>query len=478
MNQIVSKVGAPMINRDFLMSEDELEKALFLKKDELYKCFINEKMSSYKINNQTFFDIRDINEQIKKSKKNYDFTKINLKFPPQPIGLSRGIKDNGYNVIDLFCGAGGSSTGFKLAGFNLVGALDNNQKAAATHKLNYPECMTVVGDIEKINPIEFDTLIERQEVDVLIGSPPCQTFSTLSQGKIKSLGKVIKEDIRNYYYKNYLDYVSYFRPKIFLMENVPGFKTKYEGKIFNDFLKYLDENLKDYTVQYTVLDAVNYGVPQNRKRLFVCGFLKEIEFDFPKNNNELLEDYEEFITVENALLDLPNITDDWRVDQLPYSKNDGLTKFQKYMRGNNLWVRNNICRVSNSEAKTMFDFLSPGQRYIELTDVEKSQITFFNTFKSSVIQTRCRRLPLVNPSWTVIAHIGMDGYEYIHPTECRTISVREAARLQSFPDDFVFVGNMREQYVQIGNAVPPLLSYAIAKQIRESLDNYTKKKKH
>ena len=96
-------------------------------------------------------------------------------------------------------------------------------------------------------------------------------------------------------------------------------------------------------------------------------------------------------------------------------------------------------------------------------------IELFDSFDSSVIQSRCRRLPLSDPAWTVIAHIGMDGYEYIHPTECRTLSVREAARLQSFTDDFVFIGNMREQYVQIGNAVPPVLSYSIASKIRDTI---------
>ena len=117
----------------------------------------------------------------------------------------------------------------------------------------------------------------------------------------------------------------------------------------------------------------------------------------------------------------------------------------------------------------MFSHLKPGQRYIDLSAEEQAQIRLFDNFDSSVIQGRCHRLPLDDVSWTVIAHIGMDGYEYIHPTECRTLSVREAARLQSFTDDFIFIGNMREQYVQIGNAVPPLMSFAIANRIKKTL---------
>lgn len=463
-----------MIKKEFLISERDLEKALFMNRDKIYKDIIDETITTYFIEEQSFFDTREINEKIKKNKSKYDFARINRVNPPEALGIKRTLQSNGYNIIDLFCGAGGSSTGFKLAGFNLVGALDYNKKAVETHKLNYPECKTVVADITQLNPKEFSDLIGNEKVDVLIGSPPCQTFSSLSQGKIKSLGKDIKKDIRNYYYKNYLDYISFFKPKIFLMENVPGFQTRFEGTIFRDFLEYLHKNHPQYNVKYKVLDASNYGVPQSRKRLFVCGYLEGIDFDFPEFNNEIMEKEEDWVTVENALADLPFITDDWRLDRLPYTKNDNLTKFQRFIRGNNLWVRNNICRVSNDEAKNMFKYLKPGQKYVELDENEKQQIALFDTFKSSVIQSRCRRLPLTQVAWTVIAHIGMDGYEYIHPTECRTISVREAARLQSFPDDFIFVGNMREQYVQIGNAVPPLLSYALAKQLEYSLNKYKK----
>lgn len=418
-------------------------------------------------------DLRKINEVVKEKKSGYQSFKVNIQHKPEEFTEARDISKCGLNVIDLFCGAGGSSSGFKLAGFNLVGALDNNAKAAATHELNFPECKTIVGDITKLSPEEFDKQIGSPRVDIVIGSPPCQTFSTLSQGKIKSLGKDIKEDIRNYFYKNYLEYIEYYRPEVFLMENVPGFQTKYGGRIFQDFLRYVAEVLPEYEVKYTIAEAVNFGVPQTRKRLFVCGYKKEkYSFEFPTSSTEFIESGKDHVSVEEALSDLPVITDDWRIDAGFYSASSNLTKYQRFMRaGNKDIVRNNICRVSNDKAKVMFDFLRPGQRYGELSDEEKAEIELFDSFDSSVIQSRCRRLPLKDPAWTVIAHIGMDGYEYIHPTECRTLSVREAARLQSFTDDFVFLGNMREQYVQIGNAVPPLLSYAFAKQIAESINN-------
>lgn len=421
-------------------------------------------------NQDGMVDLRQVNEAVKAKKAGYDFAKINLQNKPAAFASGRSIASCGMNVVDLFCGAGGSSAGFRLAGFHLAGALDNNEKAAATHALNFPDCKTIVEDIAKLSPREFHKRIGEPEVSIVIGSPPCQTFSSLSQGKIKSLGKDIREDIRNYFYKNYLEYIEFYKPEAFLMENVPGFETKYGGKIFQDFLKYVKENLPEYDVTHDIVEAVNFGVPQTRKRLFVCGYKKKYRFSFPTENREFMEEGRQFVTVAQALGDLPEITDDWRIDAGFYSASERLTKYQQFMRaGNGDIVRNNICRVSNEKAKRMFAYLQPGQRYMELDNESKKEIQLFDSFASSVIQSRCRRLPLDRPSWTVIAHIGMDGYEYIHPTECRTLSVREAARLQSFPDDFVFVGNMREQYVQIGNAVPPVLSYSIASKLREAL---------
>lgn len=420
------------------------------------------------VNGDEMVDIRSINAAITSKKIKYDFVRTNIENNRFSFCKSRKINQNGLNVIDLFCGAGGSSSGFKLAGFNLVGALDINVAAARTHEYNFPECKTVVGDITAIPPAEFASMIGYKRVDVVIGSPPCQTFSSLSQGKIKSLGKDIKLDIRNYFYKNYLDYVTYFKPKAFLMENVPGFQTKYKGEIFNDLLTYIRECLPEYEVQHTVLDAKEFSVPQSRRRLFVCGYLRGLDFAFPTSNYEFCGTGKSCVSVSEAFSDLPVITDDWRLDAVPYTTTES-NNYQRMMRSGSSIATNNICRVSNPKAKELFSKLLPGQRYTDLSLEQQNEVSLFDTFNSSVIMGRCHRLPLDECAWTVIAHIGMDGYEYIHPTECRTISVREAARLQSFTDDFIFVGNMREQYVQIGNAVPPLLSYAIAANIKKAL---------
>jgi len=413
------------------------------------------------------FDVRKINELILAKKIKYNFAEINYRMDIKEFCDDRKIDNNNLNVIDLFCGAGGSSSGFRLAGFNIVGALDINKCAVKTHEINFRECKTILGDITQLKPEVFEGMLENKRVDVVIGSPPCQTFSSLSQGKIKSLGKDIKLDIRNYFYKNYLDYVQYFKPKAFLMENVPGFMTRYGGEIFKDFIKYVEQYLPEYKVTYKILDAKNFSVPQTRKRLFVCGTLKEYEFTFPEENRFLV-DNGETVSVVEAISDLPIITDNWRLDKMPY-KNVPQNSYQRFMRVCEKMVRNNICRVSNLQAKELFSLLKPGEKYNDLCATDKEKVSLFKNFNSKVIMGRCHKLPLDDVVWTIIAHIGMDGYEYIHPLECRTLSVREAARLQSFTDDFVFIGNMREQYVQVGNAVPPLLSYAIAKQLAKSI---------
>ena len=424
-------------------------------------------------NGKKYYSITELNQLIVSKKIPYNFSRIHEQDTCSEFCSTRKIKNNNLNVIDLFCGAGGSSAGFRLAGFNLVGALDINAPAAATHSLNFRKCKTIVGDISQLSAKDFHSQIGNPRVDIVIGSPPCQTFSSLSQGKIKSLGKDIKLDNRNYFYKYYLDYVKYFSPKAFLMENVPGFQTRFQGAIFKDLLNIIATELTEYDVKYTVLEADKFSVPQSRKRFFLCAFKRGINFDFPQGSTKFCSSGQSIVSVEEAIQDLPYIEDNWRLDHGYYSLPISYP-YQKIMRAGTDIVCNNICRVSNEKAKEMFSFLSPGQRYDELSDDVKRKISLFDSFKSSVIMSRCHRLPLKDVSWTVIAHIGMDGYEYIHPTQARTLSVREAARIQSFPDDFIFVGNMREQYMQIGNAVPPLLSYAIATQIAKKIQEWKK----
>ena len=373
------------------------------------------------------------------------------------------------NYIDLFCGAGGFSLGFKMAGFNCLGAIDNSKSAINTHKLNFQNSFSLCEDIEKVPPELFSKYINHKNVDVIIGGPPCPTFSRVGQTKLQSLGINVSEDKRNILFKNFLEYVEYFQPDYFVMENVPNFITKYNGKIYDEALEIIHNMKGNYKVSspVKVLNAVEYGVPQTRKRMFLIGHKTKLKYSYPKpthfykeNKNEF--DLQKYVSVEEAISDLPKITDNWKIDKVKYSKNKNISPFQKIMRKHTKdYVHNNKCRLTNERAKKLFVFMKQGSKYMDL----EPNIRKILPFREDIFPDRLKRLDNKKPSWTVLAHIGVDGYMYIHPSENRTLSVREAARLQSFPDDFIFSGSMSDTYKQIGNAVPCLLAYEIGKSI-------------
>lgn len=394
-----------------------------------------------------------------------------------------------YNFIDLFCGAGGFAKGFELTGkFQCIGAIDNNAAAIETHKINFKNSYSVCEDIRKISPEEFSNKLNGK-VDVIIGGPPCPTFSTIGHAKIQSIGKAkgqnIKNDPRNELFMDYLNYVSFFKPEIFVMENVPQFLTKYKGKMFEEVKRIIKRDLPDYEIKedVKVLNSVNYGVPQSRRRMILVGFKKGNNFNYPRishwfkgsnfNINPLdaeidIKSLKPHVSVESALSDLPKITDNWRISECEYSKNKGLDDYQKLMRSKGQkTVMNNICRMTNDRAKIVFSHMKQGDIYMDLP----KEIRRILPFREDIFKDRLKRLVLKNPSWTILAHIGMDGYMYIHPTEIRTLSVREAARIQSFPDDFVFFGNQQQTYMQVGNAVPVLMAKRIAEEVFKGIKN-------
>jgi DNA (cytosine-5)-methyltransferase 1 len=395
------------------------------------------------------------------------------------------------NFIDLFCGAGGFAKGFEMTGkFKCIGAIDNKVSAIQTHKHNFKDSVSICEDIRNIPPKDFEKLLKGQKVDLIIGGPPCPTFSTIGHAKIQSVYKSfehkdIKNDPRNDLFLDFFRYVDHFRPKMFVMENVPQFLTKYNGATFNAVQELISSNLPEYDLvkEVKVLNAVNYGVPQNRKRMILVGYLKGMNFRYPDithwfadgkfnlnpNNSKISPNkLKKHVTVKSAISDLPVITDNWRVSEVEYRKHEGLDSYQKLMRQNtNKTVKNNICRLTNERAKIVFSHMHQGCIYMDLPP----EIRKILPFREDIFKDRLKRLIEENPSWTILAHIGMDGYMYIHPTENRTLSVREAARIQSFPDDFEFIGNQQETYVQVGNAVPVLLAMKIADSVFESFDN-------
>ena len=388
-------------------------------------------------------------------------------------------RTDGPTCIDLFSGAGGFSAGFSEAGFRVLAAIEKQPVFCKTHAANFPHCLTLERDLSSYKPYLFlkEADLCQDDVDVIIGSPPCQTFSTIGVPKINSLKQgSAATDPRNYLFHAYIDYVEALRPRAFVFENVPSMRAKHKGVLFDKMLREL-ANL-GYDLTAGVLNSADYGVPQLRNRLIVVGVRRGMNFTFPSPTHgpagpalqgglfaTLPTVTKPYVTVGEAISDLPQIQDGCRDDELPYLTSVATNDYQQLVRNNTNAVRNNICRVSNERAKRVFPHMTPGSKYMDLP-AEVRQIL---PFREDIFHDRLKRLDSTKPSWTVIAHIGMDGYMYIHPTLNRTLSVREAARLQSFPDRFIFVGNMREQYVQVGNAVPPLLSQHLAKAVVEAL---------
>ena len=216
-------------NRNFLYNIDELQ--------QLFKNNISVVFNSnyYKKNiNKKLLDLREINKIIKKNNKGYNFSKINDELISEKNNL---INNQNYRVLDLFCGAGGFSKGFEMAGLNIDTYIDINKVFIKTHKINFQNSRSLSLDLSNFKPDKLN--LKKNYFDVIIGSPPCQTFSSVGQGKIKSLNGDIKKDIRNYLYFSYIKFVIFFKPKYFLLENVPGFRTKYSGEMFDDFINLL-----------------------------------------------------------------------------------------------------------------------------------------------------------------------------------------------------------------------------------------------
>lgn len=341
-----------------------------------------------------------------------------------------------YTFIDLFAGCGGLSLGFENAGFKSVLAIDHWQDALDTYAKNRKNARTLCADLANIDPKQVKKDYQISEVDVIVGGPPCQGFSVA--------GKRIIDDDRNKLYKSFVSFVKTFRPKAFVMENVPNILSIGGGlvkdSIFNDFKQL------GYHVSVKVLLASDYGVPQNRKRAVFVGFLKDLLFEYPKPS------VEKKVSSYEALSDLPENT---LKDGAPYPKKCA-SEYQKLIRDGSTGVFNHEATVHNEQTKKIIALVPDGGNYKDLP------IEYQQTRKVHIAWTR---LNSKKPSFT----IDCGHRHHFHYSYCRIPTVREAARIQSFPDKFIFSHSKTSQYKQVGNAVPPLMAYAIAKKLTEFL---------
>lgn len=381
-------------------------------------------------------------------------------------------------VLDIFCGAGGMSLGFKNAGCEILGGIDQNPYAVDTHHQNFPSTKLKLSprDIREFR--NLDKLgLNPGDVDILVGGPPCQVFSRVGIGKMRKLGRDIESDDRNFLYKEFVRFVAYYKPLCFVMENVDNLANKEEtlNKICKDFSRSKRHNYPGYKVNYQILDASELGVPQKRMRLFIVGVRSDLGIDpvFPKRR------LKQPISVGEAISDLPDLeplimplrvksSGPKQQDVEHFYKYPPQSSYQRKMRkrkkeGEGVW--NHLCRSHNEKDIIIFETLDQGGKYRDLP-VEMMR------YRTDIFNDKYKRLIWDEPSWTLTAHMRKDGLAYIHPLQNRSISVREAARIQSFPDDFVFRAPMTRMFELVGNSVPPLLAEAVARPLVRLVRSY------
>ncbi|AFY37844.1 DNA-cytosine methyltransferase [[Leptolyngbya] sp. PCC 7376] len=378
-------------------------------------------------------------------------------------------------VLDVFCGAGGMSLGFQRAGCKILGGIDHNPHAVTTHHQNFPKCKLKLEatDIRTLEDLPSLNLQPR-EVDILIGGPPCQVFSRVGLGKMKhDLKWDIEKDHRNFLYKEYVRFVDYYQPFFFVMENVDNLANKKE--LLSTILDELAAC--GYKVEYEVLDSSKFGVPQRRRRIFLIGVRSDLLWEpiFPKPSGQ------KAFSVGDAISDLPELKPiilslksksrgprQKDCDLLYRGEPESIYQ-QKMRRHNGDRVRNHLCRAHNDKDLEIFKTLKQGGKYRDLPEE-------MMRYRVDIFDDKYHRLYWDKPSWTLTAHMRKDCLAYIHPLQTRSISVREAARIQSFPDNFVFQAPMTRMFELIGNSVPPLLAEAVAKPIVKLIRRYYSQK--
>jgi len=430
----------------------------------------------------------------------------------------------GLRSIDLFAGAGGLSAGLRMAGFNCIWANEHDEHAAKTFRENFPSCLVDTADIRTIAAIDVKTRLGLAlgELDLVAGGPPCQGFSTYGQRDTA--------DPRSELYKNFFEFVAAFRPKCFVMENVVGLLSIDGGNLLRK-IRNIATNLS-YKVNLYNIRAEYYGVPQRRRRLFLVGStigeapeLIPPEFGDPSAVSRVPADLfgpgtqlEPFRTVRDAisdLLDAPALSPRETHHAMQYPTPPE-SAYQAFIRSSSSHLRNHAAKRMLGTRRLRLALLRPGDYGERLRarvsqgglphavideilsghssareldgcrsqDVEnelrlREMLHEGNHAITEIIEfidhggfkNKYRRLEWDKPSHTLVAHMARDCSDFVHPELDRFVTVREAARLQSFPDDFKLVGSQFQQFRQLGNAVPPLLAHVVGRSIINSLSD-------
>lgn len=343
-------------------------------------------------------------------------------------------------IVDLFCGCGGLSLGFEKAGYDIALAIDLWNDAVNTYNHNHANSVAVCKDIHELDNEMLTKMRLEKNIVGVIGGPPCQGYSTVGTRDVN--------DPRNHLYLEYCRVVEQLQPKFFVIENVKGLLTLNKGMFKDDIVNRFSK--LGYNVTYKLLNASDYGVPQSRQRVFFIG-LKDDVFEFP-------EEKEFKVSSSDAISDLPSLDNlDNHQEIYSYSSDKELTEYQKLMRKNSEMILNHNFTNHTEQTKDVISKIKDGGKISDLPE-EYWGIRKYN----KAFQRMNSQLPSLT--------IDTGHRNYFHYKENRVPSVRECARIQSFPDDFVILGSKTSQYKQVGNAVPPLLAQEIAVQIKKYLD--------
>lgn len=352
-------------------------------------------------------------------------------------------------VIDLFAGVGGLSYGFSQnENFKIVMANEYDKDIAKAYMLNHPDVAMVNDDIRNVTVETIEKYTNKDRIDLIIGGPPCQSYSTLGKRQM---------DARAHLFEEYCKVLSIVQPKMFVFENVSGLLSMQDGQLI-EVIKGKFREL-GYDVKCKLLDAANYGVPQFRERVILVGTKGENTFHYPKpthgkpGNSEGLLPY---VTLEDALSDMPHLSSGEECDSYLTPPNN---KYQEYLRRNSNHLEENEAPKNGEHLIKLMKALPDGGSKEDLPEELRPKSGFGNTYA---------KMWWKKPAPTVTRNFACpSSSRCIHPIDSRAMTTREGARLQSFPDDYKFYGSRSTKNLEIGNAVPPLLSKAISVEVLE-----------
>lgn len=351
---------------------------------------------------------------------------------------------------------GGLGTGFERAGFNIISANDIWEPAKKTYVANHPNVNYILKDITQLtsNELFTNTNYKKEDIDVIIGGPPCQGFSTL--------GKRFIDDPRNKLFKEYVRIVNDIRPKFFVMENVSGILSMEKGNVLKNILSSFQEI--GYKVEYRLLNAAEYGVPQLRERAIFIGTRLDIDIEYPEKTHSLDGNtkLEKVLTLWDAISDLPQSD----VQDFETYNSEPTNEYQKNIRNNCTRLTNHKPPIHNEKAINMMKYIPMGKSVWDVQDsIPKEYIPtsgYGNTYA---------RLDANEPGMTITRNFScISSSRCIHPYLNRGLTAREAARIQSYPDNYKFLGTKTDIQIQIGNSVPPILGEKIAYKIKKMLN--------